>query len=660
MNEEFKTAYAKLAESDDFDVVARRSDISMASWYNDGDKYVKPPYTRNHYEYFRPNDKIPNGDTQSELQQIMLLCGKAYEQVGIVKTIVDVIAEFAAEGIEIIHEDESPNNFYKSWQLRVGLEDVVEQFIRWLCKSGNTVVRRKFGQLESYRIKQLQENNKGDGVKYGYIPLEYKFYNPAAIEVVGDGLSLFSDRKTYGLKISAKLIQKLKQPSTDEEKRIFNALPPEIKNLVGSKNLLKGHYVVPIDNDKIYVGHYKKDDNEIWAKSFIYSVLSDIQYNQKLKLAKITTLDGMINVTRLWKLGDHTVELLPAPGSGAKLAGIIGNNTGGGPMDIIWDSAITLEEFYPPIENLAHFQEDTKAILLGLGFPEGLLGGSDSTGNANANALSLKNFIKILEAVRRAVRKWLNTEIDIIQERMGFSKRPIIRFSNSDLYDTSVYFKLLLDLVDRNILSETRVLEIIGESPNLETLNIMRRDKLRKEGEAPERAGPYYNPQLEQQQKHEITKQKLQNNSKNMSQQNPTKKSDNGRPKNSKDSVQRRRRTNAVQAARIYDFVHEYTTKLMLTHFNITNARQLTSEQKKIIEASILEILALFPINAVLDEDSIVEAYEDGDKTQISRLNTIYRELLYSNTVEDITANEKRMLMIEAYMELINGENLSK
>lgn len=653
---EFQYAFAKhqddIVENNNFEPVVRN--LSFGSWYNDGNKYVRPPFGREHYEYFRPNDKIPTGSSQEDLHQIMVLCGKAYEQVGIVKIIVDVIAEFAAEGIEIVHEDESPNKFYQSWQQKVNLESVVEQFIRWLGKSGNTVVRRKYGQIDSSRIKQLRENNKGDGVKYGYIPLEYKFYNPASVDVVGDGLSLFSDTKMYGLRISAKILQNLKQPKTDAERKIFNSLPPEIQNLIKSKNLLKGHYVVPIDNDKIYIGHYKKDDNDIWAKSFIYSVLSDIQYNQKLKLAKITTLDGMINVTRLWKLGDHTHELLPSPGAGAKLAGIISNNTGSGPVDIIWDSAIDLKEYYPPIENLVHFQEDTKSILMGLGFPEGLLGGSDSTGNANANALSLKNFIKILEAVRREVRKWLNAEIDIIQERMGFGKRPIIRFSNSDLYDTSVYFKLLIDLVDRNILSEGRVLEIIGENPGLENLNIMRKEEMRKEGTAPDRAGPYYNPQLKDQQKHEINKQKLQNNSNNMSKENPTRKSDNGRPKNSKDNIKRVRRTNAIQASRIYDFTQEYVTKLMLDHFKVANARQLTNDQKKIIESSIIEIMALFPSNSEPSEESILNAYENGDQNRISKLNSIYRELLYSANAENITADEKRISIIEAYMELEN------
>lgn len=631
-----------LAEDKNFNEVVRG--VS----YQSDNRYVRPPFDRGNYESYRPNDRIPEGKTQQEQHEIMKLCVSAYERIGVVRSVIDMMSEFAAEGVEIVHEDEAPRKFYNDWWKRINGPDRCERFAAWLLQAGNTVVRRKYGTLPSSKIR---------------IPLEYLFYDPSTVEIIGDELSALSENKIYGLKIASGTLTSIlsRKPRTTLEKEVYNSIPQEIKDALNGKIAKSGNYVVPLPSDKIYIAHYKKHDTQIWAKSFIYSILSDIQYNDKLKLAKINSLDGMINVTRLWKLGDHTKELLPTPDAGAKLANIISNNTGAGPIDIIWDSAINLEEFYPPIENLQNFAENIPTILLGLGIPEGLIGGnSDGAGKGGmtANAMNMKNLVKRLEAVRREIRKWLNTEIDIIQKEMNFRKRPKIRFANADLHDEQVYYKLILDLVDRNIISDQRVLEIINEFPDINEKFVQVQEEQRKNGTKPLKASPYHNPQLESQQKHEIEKQKLSNkarqsanpnNSNNLTTKKLQEPRDPGRPKNSKDTKQRQRRqavSYILEGMRVYDAVDIFVNKTMLTYYNVNNARSFTSAQKDEIEKAKRILMSKIEPNSDLSDNSLIQYFNNDIQVDLS---SEFSDLLHEAGLEKITADQRRILMSEAY-----------
>ena len=643
---------------------------SSASRYRQGTIDVKQPFTRDHYEYYRPGDAIPDGKNQFEQQNIMTLCYSAYEKLGIIKSVIDMMSEFGAEGISLVHEDAGPAKFYEEWARTVNLEDRAERFLSWLFKSGNTVVRRQYGQLNSPRIQNLKENNPA--IKYGNIPLNYIFYNPATIEVIGDDLSVYSNNKKYGIKISQNILSKyIKQPTNDVEREIYEGLPDEIKQAINKKSDLKGYYLVEIPKDKVYVAHYKKDDHQVWAKPLIYGVLSDVQYNEKIKLAKISSLDGFINVTRLWKLGDHTNNVMPQPEAGSKLANIIASNTGNGGIDIIWDSMISLEEFYPPIENLSNFAEDTGSILLGLGIPESLIGGKDATGKSSSsgNNVSLKTLVKRLEAGRRELRKWLNVEIDIIQERMGFRKRPEIQFKNSNLFDEQMYFKMILDLVDRNILSEERVLQILNEIPSIENSRISKEEKMREDGQKPHKASPYYNPQLPDQQKHEIDKVKLTDKlAQKAAAADPSNRSDNlskeklkeprpaGRPPASKDRLPRTRKSKAEQTMlgyALYDKIHNLSQDIYLNYYKLDNARQLTNDQKKEIESAKIKILS--QVEDPEKELNIENIYNNFNAELHKEFLGILDKYFDKSQQKGLSNEEKKALIVSAYLELYFG-----
>lgn len=650
-------AMAMATNDNGYQAIGRQGFTSAGFFNVDPGINVRSEYTRNHYEAYRPSESIPLPTTQENYRRIMYMCNAAYQRVGLVRSVIDMMSEFAAEGVEIIHPDAAPNEFYKAWSQKIKLENRVERFLSWYYKAGNVVLSRQFAKLSNEVVQEIRKNDRG-----GRIPIDYVFYDPTTIELIGDYFGALSGKKKYAIRIPL-LNLKLNTGRTPAEKEVYNALPKEVKDAIEGKTTPQTDVaLVVIPEEKVYVASYKKDDSEIWGLSFIYSILGDIMYNDKLKLAKLSSLDSWANVTNLWKLGDHKFELLPNPVLSAKLANMLTQHIGGGGRDIIWDSAIELQQFYPPIEKLQNFEEDHNNILLGLGIPEGLVGGSSKGGGDMANnVMSLRNLIKRLEDGRRAVRDWLNAEINIIQEEMGFRTKPYIRFANSDLHDERAYFDLLKNLVDRNILPESRLLEIIDESPELSRIAVQRQEEMRDKGTIPPKASPFHDPNQEMKQEHEIKKIKVQGEMKpkvapGKKKKKPKESKMNGRPPGSRDSVTRRRSPNKLKgpskallvASEIYDFIDNKLNDFALSSYSITDIRKLTSEQKVLLEKAKDAAFASFdPDTNITDDVSF-----STDLDLISEFYTNYQVALQEVGSDKLTYEQKRMLKIQSYIDL--------
>lgn len=637
---------------------------------------TRPEFTRNDYEALRPNERIPIPVTQQDYRNVMRSCMAVYNRVGIVHSVVDLMSEFAAEGIEILHPDKGPNEFYKAWAKKINLEDRAERMASWLFKAGAVVIRRQFAVIPTSTLVRIREEirdhnpeNLSDKGGDGKIPLKYLFYDPSTIEVIGDNFAALSKNKRYAIRVPLMNLRTARAKN-EIENLVKDGLPQEIKDILDGKTdkRLNGVYLYPLKNSEIFVGHYKKDDTEIWGKSFIYSILEDVYYNQKVKMAKLGGLDGWYNTLRLWKLGDHKEQIAPTPDQFSHLADVIGQNTGGGSLDILWDSAISMEAFYPPIEKLQNFQEDHHAILLGLGVPEGLVGGTNAdSSKGSVTNIGFKNLIKRVEAARRIIRNWLEEEIDIVHRAMGFRRKPIIRFANEDLHDERTYFMLLKDLADRNIISEQTLLERLRENPEIEQRRIADERSMREAGDKPEKTSPFHNPQIKDQRDHELRKMQIQNseNSNNLSKKNPVAENENGRPPGSKDRFQRTRRTrdaspvggSVLDSTKIFDELYILLTKSTLDEFGLSSAREMSNIHKANIE-QIADIV--YPKT---DKSFLSLSEEEKMQHIINNLNTLNNNLIsefktrFLDQIKDLAGKEipfnlKRIAKIYCHAEL--------
>ena len=60
----------------------------------------RPGLTRSDYDYFRPDEAIPK-----HLKNIMFKADDIYQRVGLVKNVIDLMGDFATQGIRIVHRN---------------------------------------------------------------------------------------------------------------------------------------------------------------------------------------------------------------------------------------------------------------------------------------------------------------------------------------------------------------------------------------------------------------------------------------------------------------------------------------------------------------------------------------------------------------------------
>jgi hypothetical protein len=174
---------------------------------------------------------------------------------------------------------------------------------------------------------------------------------------------------------------------------------------------------------------------------------------------------------------------------------------------------------------------------LGLGVHKSLIGGESNVPGSSDSFIGLRNLMKRIDCVRRAMNDWITHEVNEVCDTMGFQDRPKIKFNNDNLFDQPSYFKLLVELADRNIISNQTILEKIGEMWNIEKMRVKNESDLRKSGDVLDKLSPFIQTTIPDS-NHKKAKELQQLRQEDVIAKEPLGKS--GRPDGSKDTVTRK------------------------------------------------------------------------------------------------------------------------
>ena len=130
-DEEREKAYAESADNlDAYDGVQKAT-----AWRNrtfldvEPNRSVRPQFNRNDYNAFRSSETIPN-----KQKRIMKMCMDAYDKVGIIRNVIDLMADFSSQGITIVHPNKTIERFYRKWFYEVNGMDRSERFLNYLYR----------------------------------------------------------------------------------------------------------------------------------------------------------------------------------------------------------------------------------------------------------------------------------------------------------------------------------------------------------------------------------------------------------------------------------------------------------------------------------------------------------------------------------------------
>lgn len=457
---------------------------------------VRPSFNRSDYDAFRPGESIPN-----KQKRIMGACMNAYDRVGIIRNIIDLMSDFASQGLTLVHPNKTIEKFYRKWFNQVKGNDRSERFLNYLYRCGNVVVQRRTAKLDSKKEAELKRAAGADilietiNAKKREVPWMYDFLNPVAVDVKDYGMYSVG-KPEFFLNISKYTYQSLIKTST-KNKNVFKTLPTDFQ-----KKIVQGDRKIPLDPDKTFFYHYKKDDWLLWANPMIYAILDDINMLEKMKLADLAALDGAISSVRLWTLGDFDNKIVPTKAGLNKVRDILASNVGGGTMDLVWGPELKFTESQSQVYKFLgaeKYQPVLTSIYAGLGIPPTLTGAAGASGGYTNNYVSLKTLIERLEYGREVLTEFWRQEIDHVRKAMGFRLPAEIHFDSIILSDEAAQKKLLMDLADRDIISQETLLERFREIPSIEKVRVRREEKARMNDKtAPKKAGPYHNPQHKQ------------------------------------------------------------------------------------------------------------------------------------------------------------------
>ena len=459
----------------------------------------RPGLTRSDYEAFRPDEAIPK-----KIKGIMRNSEMIYNRVGLVKNVIDLMGDFGSQGVRISHPNKRIEKFYKNWFAKVKGPDRSERFLNNLYRLGNVVINRQSAKISVKAEKEMYKSlaspdqiiNYSDivpEVQKREIPWKYTFIDPVFVDVIGGPLSSFLGKKAYSIVLPAYLRKVIKSPKNDAERAIIEQLPEAILKAAEAKK----SYVLDVNKTLVY--HYKKDDWQAWAYPIIYSVMDDINTIEKLKLADLAALDGAISNIRIFKLGSLEHKIAPTSAAASKLSSILQNNVGGGTMDLVWGPDIELIESK---SNVYQFLGQEKyvphlnMVYAGLGIPQTLTGTFGAAGTTN-NFISLKTLTQRLQYGRRVLLEFWNNEIRIVQKAMGFSKPAVIEFERMHLSNEEAEKALLIQLADRNVISDELLQTNFGIYPDLEKSRLNQETKERNSDRMVRKSGPYYDPEFD-------------------------------------------------------------------------------------------------------------------------------------------------------------------
>ena len=376
----------------------------------------------------------------------------------------------------------------------------------------------------------------------------------------------------------------------------------------------------------------------------IYAILDDIIMLEKMRLADLSALDGAISNIRLWTIGSLDHKILPNKAAINKLRDILASNVGG-TMELVWGPELSYTESNSQVYKFLgseKYQSVLNSIYAGLGVPPTLTGMAGNGGGFTNNFISLKTLVERLQYGRDLLVKFWHHELEIVRKAMGFRKGAHIHFDQMSLADETSEKNLLLQLADRDIISHETVLERFKEIAPVEKIRLRREANDRKKDTMPKKAGPYHNPQHDNEiEKIALNKDLLDNeefleekglpikeepveepqkDAPSNPEQEPKKEmpQDPGRPLNVIDTEPRKQRVEKPRsvpglaetilwANKSFDSISNIINSAYLSMNGKSNLRQITKAEVHDLEKMKLDVLYNLEIMSSVDESSVMK-----------------------------------------------------
>ena len=424
-----------------------------------------------------------------DIQEAIQLCQKAYANIPIFRNTIDIMSEFSNSPIYLEGGNEKVRKFIYRWMEKIKCWQIKDQYFREYYRSGNVFIYRIDGKYSPENIRKMQTvYGSKNFIKPGTIPIMYTFLNP--YDIVAKRALLFSQSGgrygNYSKLLSEYELESLRDPKTEYDQEVFDALPKEIKKRIKDGAWTQNGVTILLDAKKLIYSFYKKQDYEPFAMPFGFPVLDDLNWKIELKKIDQAIVKTVENVILLITMGAEPDKGGINPRNLSAMQGLFQNESIG---RVLVSDYTTKADFVMPDLNKVLGSEKYKVVNEDI--KEGLQNiiiGHERYSNTEIKA---KIFLDRLKESRAAfINDFLQPQIKLVCNALGFRTYPIARFEDIDLKNETQFQRIVTRLMELGILAPDQGIRAIetGVLPPREELDHAQRKFL------DDREKGYYNP----------------------------------------------------------------------------------------------------------------------------------------------------------------------
>ncbi len=394
------------------------------------------------------------GQQGCDIRDAIMLCQKAYANIPIFRNVIDIMSEFANTDLHLEGGTEKSRNFIDKWMQKIKVWSVKDQYFREYYRSGNVFMYRLDTKFTEEDFNKMSTIYGSDFMNSGEIPIRYILLNPYDITTVKS--SSFNGQ-VYRKVLSEFELERLKNPKTEYDQEVFNGLPEKDQKAIKQGKFSTDGIFIDLDVNKLIYSFYKKQDYEPFAIPFGYPVLDDLNWKLELKKVDQAVTRTIENVILLITMGNTPDKGGINPHNLQAMQSLFANESIG--RVLVSDYTTKAEFIIPDLnrvlgpEKYQIVDQDIKEAL------QNVVVGSERYSNTQVKA---QIFLERLKEARNAfINDFLQPQIKLVCQNLGFRKYPIVRFQEIDLKDEVQLQRVTTRLMELGILTPEQGIQTI-------------------------------------------------------------------------------------------------------------------------------------------------------------------------------------------------------
>jgi len=380
------------------------------------------------------------------------LCQKAYCNISVFRNAIDMMSDFANSTLYLEGGSAKSRAFISSWLKKIKIWSLKDQFFREFYRSGNVFLYTINSKINVDDFSKVR--NLGLNLATNKIPIKYILLNP--FDVMARRATAF-DRGLYVKVLSEYEAERLRDPKTDEDKELFDALDPDIKKRIEVGSWTPNGLKVSLDPKRLKMAFNKKQDYEPFAVPFGFPVLDDINFKMEMKKIDQSICRTIENVVLLITMGTTPDKGGVNPRNIRAMQNLFSNQSVG---RILVSDYTTKAEFIIP--DLNKVIGPAKYDVVNQDIKEGLQNIILNQEKFASTEVKAQMFLQRLKESRDAfINEFLQPEIKQICKDFGLRDEPLAKFETIDLQDQTQVQRTITRMMELGILTPTEGIKVI-------------------------------------------------------------------------------------------------------------------------------------------------------------------------------------------------------